>query len=118
MLENHNIYEEAKGLLNILDILSKPANEDAEKNQALEKKILSNEFNIINLYEANQLVNSASELNIQERRSNDSKSGLSIKLLEIFVKYPVFYNTSLLPNAKYKYKSHFKRSNFSETEKM
>jgi hypothetical protein len=43
---------------------------------------------------------------------------LPTQMLELIVKSPVFYNTNLLPNCRFKYQSQFKRAQFCDGEKM
>lgn len=87
-------------------------------NENQEPKLLSTNFNIINLTEAINIVNSLDELGLRSAHYFDPKNGLETKKMETLLSSPVFYNTCLLPNAKYKYVSTFKRSQFTDKEKM
>ena len=78
-------------------------------------QLLSSDFKIINLDEAISIIENIKK---NELTFNDLKKGIPTKFLEIILSSPVFYNTSLLPNIKYNYQSQFKRSMFSDTEKM
>ena len=93
---------------------------EAEKQPSPEDEhftpqLLSSDFKIINLDEAISIIENIKK---NELNFNDLKKGIPTKFLEIILSSPVFYNTTLLPNIKYNYQSQFKRSMFSDTEKM
>lgn len=84
------------------------------------KGILSPQFEIINLKESIEIVDNIKKMEAEKRAELDLKknNGMPTKFLELIITSPVFYNISLIPNCKYKYQSHFKRSQFSDSEKM
>jgi hypothetical protein len=83
--------------------------------------LVSPEFKIMNLIEAIGVLESAKNLDSElvMRGNMNQWSKMPPKYLEILLTSPVFYNTSLLPNInKLGFHSHYRRSNFSDTEKM
>jgi hypothetical protein len=100
-----------------LSNLNKPSSESDESGV---NGILSPEFEIVNLKESLEIVENLKKLDKEELKQYDLKknNGMPSKFLEIILTSPVFFNPNLIPNCKYKYNSHFKRSQFSESEKM
>jgi hypothetical protein len=109
------VFSEAKDLLHVLDSMCGTGKKSGK--DPLEQ-MLSDEFEIKNLPEALNIVNSLPSLNLTIEKFLDPRKGLSPKVLDLVITSPVFYNISILPNTKYKYKSTFKRAIFSDTEKM
>jgi hypothetical protein len=105
--------------------LKKPINPSIqngeENNETGEPKpptyLLSPDFEVINLSEALSIVNQAMKMDKKELMT-DVKHGIPRRFLEIVVSSPVFYNTNLIPKNKAIYESHFKKFQFSDTEKM
>jgi hypothetical protein len=79
--------------------------------------LLSTEFDVINLSEALKTVDQAIQLDKKELMG-DVKHGIPRRFLETIVSSPVFYNTNLIPKNKAIYESHFKKFQFTDTEKM
>ncbi len=91
--------------------------ENTNEEEEVQCQLLSNEFQIVNLKDAINIIKGLEKIPSEELK-NDLKQGVPTKILELVVNSPVFYNTNLIPNLKYKYQSHFKRSLFSDIEKM
>jgi len=91
--------------------------ETTNEEEEAQCQLFSNEFQIINLKDAINIIESLEKMP-NEHLKSDLKQGVPSKILELVVNSPVFYNTNLMPNLKYKYQSHFKRSLFSDIEKM
>jgi hypothetical protein len=80
--------------------------------------LLSPEFEIINLNEALAIVDQVIQSDKRELTSDAAKQGMPSRFLETILTSPVFYNTKLIPKSKAIYESHFKKYQFSDTEKM
>ena len=91
---------------------------DASKEtQENEIKLASN-FEVANVEEALTLISGLKREEFETTRYFDTKKSVSNKILETLITSPVFYNLSLLPNFRFKYTSQFRRSCFSDNEKM
>lgn len=89
-------------------------NDDISSQQMFSLKNLE----ILNLKESLEIVSNIQKMS-KEELNFDLKQGIPSKFLEIIITSPVFYNTNLVPNlSKFKYQSHFKRAQFTDTEKM
>ncbi len=117
VLDSRNIFSEAKGLLDVLSTLCHSNSDDTPGSEE-SNRLLSKDFEIINLAEARELVTNIDTLNISPVPFFDPKKGLPSKMIEKILSSRVFCNVSLLPNAKYKYVSTFKRSQFNDNEKI
>jgi len=107
-----------------LDTLNKKPTESTEKNEnetTTEEnfQLLSSHFEIANLKDSLEILEKIKSESVQLKASNvDFNQGMPLKFLEIVLTSPVFYNINLIPSAKYKYHSHFKRFSLSDTEKI
>lgn len=120
VIENKDVFDEAKGLLDVLKDLTLSDTDMLKNSESTSQVIgiLSNDFHIINLDDAIKITDELPRLGIEPVKYFEPKNGVPVKIIESFVKSPVFYNTGLLPNAKYKYVSTFKRSHFTDNEKI
>ena len=93
---------------------------ETAENEVDNEQLLSSDFSIVNISDAIEILEKIKmEKNTQPKSSNlDFNQGMPYKYLEIVLTNPVFYNTHLMPSAKYKYHSHFKRFSLSDTEKI
>ena len=116
---------------------SSEANGNEEK---IGKSILSSDFEIANLNDALAIVEDITKMNKKElmvdakhgeylfaqfqfqlpfyAHINIKKKVIPRKFLEIIVSSPVFYNLNFIPKNKAIYQSHFKKFQFTDTEKM
>ena len=86
---------------------------------------LSSDFHVFNLNDALTIVDDMRNYDAEHvaalaaaSASSRHQHQIPAQMFELIVKSPVFYNTRLLPNCRFKYQSHFKRSQFSDTDKM
>jgi len=117
VIDSLAIFTEAKGLLDVLSTLCHSNSDDTPGSDA-NNRLLAKEFEILNLAEARELVAKIDTLNISPVPFFDPKKGLPSKMIETILSSRVFCNVSLLPNARYKYVSTFKRSQFNDNEKI